>query len=386
MKNLLLRTARHQRGWSQQHLADFAGLSLSTIERAERGEALRIDNLERLCTCLEQTPEQLGLLNVKGKSLDGMKLLHHSHLNETLDHIESIIDLAWEAWFAANPKQAAREITKLLPGLEKTIYTPSLSAAALRASELAIRAHGLLGCVSLDALHNEMALFHYTQAQTYAEEIRDKDLMLTYMALLGDVLRRQNKKREAIACMEEAKDKAIGTTHATQGHVLQLLAYAYADAGNEAGFEKTIHHATDLLGCTGEGRDAAKKEFNPFEIYEIQGKANRDLGRPQKALVFFDAAEKSLGKATSIATPRFYALLAISRGQAYCDAGDLTVGIDAATRGFLLANQCDSARQMNRVRKLVKKLERPESPYRGERKIGELKDLLYETYLHKNMD
>lgn len=62
MKNLLLRAARQQQGWNQQQLADFAGVSLSTVERAERGEPIRIDNLERLCTCLQKTPEQLGLI------------------------------------------------------------------------------------------------------------------------------------------------------------------------------------------------------------------------------------------------------------------------------------------------------------------------------------
>ena len=36
-RNHLLREARLKKGWSQQQLADFAGLSLSTVERAERG-------------------------------------------------------------------------------------------------------------------------------------------------------------------------------------------------------------------------------------------------------------------------------------------------------------------------------------------------------------
>jgi len=65
MKNLLLRAARQQKGWNQQQLADFAGVSLSTVERAERGESTRIDNIERLCTCLQKSPEQLGLLNTE---------------------------------------------------------------------------------------------------------------------------------------------------------------------------------------------------------------------------------------------------------------------------------------------------------------------------------
>ena len=70
MTNMLLRTARRQRGWSQQQLADFATISLSTVERAERGEPIRIDNLERLCTCLQQTPEQLGLLNLEDQDVN----------------------------------------------------------------------------------------------------------------------------------------------------------------------------------------------------------------------------------------------------------------------------------------------------------------------------
>jgi tetratricopeptide (TPR) repeat protein len=216
--------------------------------------------------------------------------------------------------------------------------------------------------------------------------IRDKELSMTYLALIGDVLRRQNKKQVAIQYMEDARDKAVDATHATQGHILQLLAYTYADIGNEVYFDSTIRHATDLLAFTGEGRDAAKKEFNPFEIYEIQGKAYRDLGKSLKAISFLDAAEKSLEGATSVVTPRFHTLLAISRGQAYCDSGDLSLGIDLAMHGFLLANRCDSARQMNRVRKLLKKLENSDSPHRGQRKVAELKDLVYETYLHMNLD
>lgn len=65
MRNLLLRAARQQKGWNQQQLADFAGVSLSTIERAERGEPIRADNIQRLCTCLQKTPEQLGLLKTE---------------------------------------------------------------------------------------------------------------------------------------------------------------------------------------------------------------------------------------------------------------------------------------------------------------------------------
>src|SRR5215472_5508284 len=70
MTNLLLRTARQQKGWNQQQLADFAELSVSTIERAERGESIRVDSIQRLCACLHRTPEQLGLLHREQEERD----------------------------------------------------------------------------------------------------------------------------------------------------------------------------------------------------------------------------------------------------------------------------------------------------------------------------
>jgi len=67
MRNTLLRTERLRRGWTQQQLADFAGLSLSTVERAEKGESIRVDCIQRLCECLSKTSEELGLLKIDEK-------------------------------------------------------------------------------------------------------------------------------------------------------------------------------------------------------------------------------------------------------------------------------------------------------------------------------
>ena len=58
MRNALLRTERLRRGWTQQQLADFAGISLSTVERAEKGESIRVDCIQRLCECLSKRSEE----------------------------------------------------------------------------------------------------------------------------------------------------------------------------------------------------------------------------------------------------------------------------------------------------------------------------------------
>ena len=70
MHNTLLRTERLRRGWTQRQLADFAAISLSTVERAEKGESIRVDCIQRLCECLSKTSEELGLLKIDRRALE----------------------------------------------------------------------------------------------------------------------------------------------------------------------------------------------------------------------------------------------------------------------------------------------------------------------------
>lgn len=44
---------RRLRGWKQETLAQFAGVSLSTVERIERGEAVSTESLDRVAVALE---------------------------------------------------------------------------------------------------------------------------------------------------------------------------------------------------------------------------------------------------------------------------------------------------------------------------------------------
>src|SRR6266699_1608278 len=71
MRNTLLRAERLRHGWTQQQLADFAGISLSTVERAEKGESIRVDCIQRLCECLSKTSEELGLLKIDERAAEG---------------------------------------------------------------------------------------------------------------------------------------------------------------------------------------------------------------------------------------------------------------------------------------------------------------------------
>ena len=85
MRNALLRTERLRRGWTQQQLADFAGISLSTVERAEKGESIRVDCIQRLSECLSKRSEELGLLKIEEKAGENN---HHTRPRTTLHKSE----------------------------------------------------------------------------------------------------------------------------------------------------------------------------------------------------------------------------------------------------------------------------------------------------------
>jgi len=391
--NAQLKRIRELRGWSQENLAEKIGTTQKIVSRWERGESTPVPYYrQRLCKLFEKNAAELGFVSKQLRDDDSQETSKNTTsingnvnsaildmgVTDKLDSSETIIDLAWEAWFASRPREAARSVNKLLPVLEKIAYSPYLSSHTLRAKKLAIRGHGLLGSVCLDALQYDTALFHYIQAHRFAEEIHDRDLASIYLCLMGDVLRQQNDLSGALSYMENARGLATAASNTARGHILQLLAYTYGDTRQEAAFERTISEATDLLAFSGEGIDTAQKEFIPFEIYEIRGKINRDLGKPLNAIPYLELAEKSLATADSV-TPRWHALLEISRAQAYCDAGDIAMGIELACKGFIMAYQCHSLHQMNRVRKLLRKLEKGSS--RNHPRVQDLKNLLYETYL-----
>ncbi len=275
-----LRQLRERLNLSIDDMAEVTGVSARTILRAEQGHGLYPGSRRQLCAYLQKSPEELGLQPaslIRAGTGVYENIVHPSvfdlGVTEKLDSAESIINLAWEAWFASRPSVVSRSVNKLLPGLEKIAYSPYPPGQTLRAKELAIRAHGLLGSVCLDALQNDTALFHYMQAHRFAEEIHDEDHATTYLCLVGEVLRRQKDEAGALSHMENAREKASGASHATRGHILQLLAYAYGDTGQEVAFEQTISEATDLLAFSGEGRDTAQKEFIPLKFMRSGGRS-----------------------------------------------------------------------------------------------------------------
>ncbi len=209
-----------------------------------------------------------------------------------------------------------------------------------------------------------------------SEEIGDADLIVAHMTQLGDGYRRKGDKETALDLMRAALDRSQGIRRATRGYTLQMIAYTSADAGDEHAFDRYIGEAIDLLGHSGEAEGVARRDYIPFETLEIYGKATRDFGRPIEALEYLRRAEEALESRPNV--PRWHAVLTISKAQALCDAGELDEGVRLAISGLTLAHNCQSPRQMNRVRKLLRKLD--ESEYGHAPALRPLREVIYDIY------
>lgn len=56
----MIKTMRLSRGWSQEQLADFSGLSVRTVQRLERGHSAGLESLKCIAVALEVDVSALG--------------------------------------------------------------------------------------------------------------------------------------------------------------------------------------------------------------------------------------------------------------------------------------------------------------------------------------
>lgn len=87
-----VRTLRQERGWSQAQLAEFAGLSLRTIQRIEKGQAPTMESRKALAAVFEI---ELQDLESDGQEIDESALLPEEA--DELDHIRRTKRFAYDA-------------------------------------------------------------------------------------------------------------------------------------------------------------------------------------------------------------------------------------------------------------------------------------------------
>jgi tetratricopeptide (TPR) repeat protein len=351
-------------------------VSAKTLNRWERGETPLPDwALADLAKVLKVSEEEL--LHGPREADPALPVnVSAAFTGLDLDIAESIVTMGYTCWVASQPHDARRAAQSVLPWLETLQRRAPRSPQAQRGKQLLARGNELLGALALDLLENDAAIAYFRRALTLSEELGDVNLLAAHLTQLGDAYRRKGDKETALVLMQSALERSTRAERATRGYVLEMIAYTYADSGDEPAFAHHIEQAIDLLGHSGEGQGAAQRDFIPFEVLEIYGKVLRDFGHPAQALAYLERAERALLDRPNV--PRWHAVLTISKAQALCDAGELEVGVDLAMQGMTLAHDCQSPRQMNRVRKLMRKMEA--SPRADAPALAPLRDLVQEIY------
>ena len=236
MKNHLLREARLRKGWSQQQLADFAGISVSTVERAERGEPLRIDSIQRLCECLDRTPEELGLLKnedrIEGKEREALADLTN-HLNTTGlwddDVLSRGIAACQDLFFGGHP----HEVEAILPLYchHTKLLARQPSPFQKNAARLASQAH-LLACELLADRENFGAAEQAgKQAFIYGEIADDTNLQVASLIGLGNIGFHRKLSQMALRAYQKAISLLDKATPLLRGRTYAGIAEVYAMRG-----------------------------------------------------------------------------------------------------------------------------------------------------------
>ncbi|SFF96780.1 DNA-binding transcriptional regulator, XRE family [Planifilum fulgidum] len=240
MKNHLLREARLRKGWSQQQLADFAGISVSTVERAERGEPLRIDSIQRLCECLDKTPEELGLLkNEDRKKEKEMEALLHDITPLTNnwntadlwhdDVLSRGIAACQDLFFNGHPHQ----VEAILPLYchHTTLLARQPSPFQQKAARLASQAH-LLACELLADRENFGAAEQAgKQAFIYGKIADDTNLQVASLIGLANIGFHRKLTNVALRAYQRAISLLDNATPLLKGRTYAGIAEVYAMRG-----------------------------------------------------------------------------------------------------------------------------------------------------------
>jgi len=404
MRNMLLRAARQQEGWNQQQLADFAELSLSTIERVERGEPIRVDSIQRLCTCLHKTPEQLGLLNGEheeneGDEMNRRQTLHILGVTGTallvgvpptrldLQEIENLFarKLArLQTWIVEELEDGTRLRWQLYYTSRNTLTEDGLLNQMMKLEQLAddggkdhvricqvlAQNYQLAGSLARDTFHYHEASKYFRKAQYAADETDLPDLKATALARHGLVFLRQERLEKALKLYRSAADAAKHAESYTRAYVLSGLAEALAR--NEYGEEcyRMLDQAEQLLDQVQSvplEEDFAYVQLTMQSLQDSRGECSVLLGEPLKGLDYLIAAEQHLDQKMS----RNHCRLLMQQSEAFLAADQPDQCVQRALKGLHIAYQLESTSNINWSREIHVKLQA--SKWKNEPVVEELK-------------
>jgi transcriptional regulator with XRE-family HTH domain len=398
MKNTLLLTARRQKGWSQQQLADFAEISASTVGRAERGEPIRVDNIERLCACLQRTPEQLGLVHtededvnrrqaiktigsagasviIASQGIDGEidRLLARKLTrlqNWVVDSLEDGTRLRWQLYYTSRNSLTENGLLSQIARLEQ--LADDGGDQHQRVCRILAQNYQLAGSVARDRFQYTKALEFFQKAEKLHEDTQLPDLTATAIARQAIALLRKDPERyldQSLTLYSSALDTVKHAEPYTQAYVFSHNAEALARKGDYDGCIKSLDQAEALLSRAVNipiEEDFAYVHPSLQSLADSRGECYLWLGKPEKGLEYLQAAQKRLNQKMSRNSCRLLML----QSEAYLAAGQPDACVQQALKGLEVAHTLESTSNINWASEILTKLR--SSAFRNEPVVGEL--------------
>jgi transcriptional regulator with XRE-family HTH domain len=280
-----LRKARRSRGWKQQQLADFALISLSTVERAEAGKPIGLESIRRLSTCLGKSPEQLGLMKGEneasqieatedGKDMDANKrnsirtigttvgsslLLSQTlgtrpfslaqrgfklHNQEILDLCKTSLPIWYRLYFEGHHTEVRKVLSDHLLRLSSLAERPSRYQQL--AGNLASQAHQLAFLLAIHQQDFCTALMHTKEAFQCGVIAEDFNLQTSALIREGYVYYLVNDPESMLYIYQKAFQNCDKVPPLLQGGTYSGLAkaHAFSQQGQEADHFLGLTHDT----------------------------------------------------------------------------------------------------------------------------------------------
>lgn len=404
--NRLLRLERLRKGWSQQQLADFAVISLSTVERAEQGKSIRIDSIQRLCTCLDKTPEQLGLIwiasepkqdenqniSIDQEREDDEAVKRRSFLQtlagiglaasitptrlplseELLPILESDMAARWELYYTAGPVRAAAGLDTWMKTLASWAQTSEGTPWLSRFQVLLTIGYQLQSCVARDLMKYRQAHIAYQAAFNIAQELDNSKLIAAALAREGVTLTQQEKPEDAILHLRGALNILDDPGFPVlTGHILQALSEAYAKIGQSYESWASIDQAEKTLT----GREQIQEHslirgVTPASIAAQKGVNAVLLQDYHQAIKLIDDGLKTYNPSLIRARARLFA----QKAEAFYRLNELDGCVVAAQEALGLAASAGAAKTIGSIKNLHLAL--TESRWRQEKPVIQLGRIL----------
>jgi len=391
MKNILLRQARQQQGWSQQQLSDFAEVSISTIARAERGEPIRVDNIQRLCTCLQKTPEQLGLVKTEdqeGNRCRAIKSIGTAGVslvigpspslttsqetdreidrlivrklirlqNWVIDGLQDGTQLRWQLYYTSRNSLTEDGLLSQIARLEQ--LADDGGEYYQHVCRILVQNYQLAGTLARDQFQYTKSLQYFQKAEHLHEDIQLPDLTATAIARQGVALLRKDQEKflnKSLALYSRAIDQAKHAEPYTQAYVLSGYAEALARKGNYDKCIKSLDQAETLLSRITPvpiEEDFAYVRLTLQSLTDSRGECYVLLGKPEKGLEYLQAAQKKLDQKMS----RNNCRLLMQQSEAYLAAGEPDACVQQALNGLEIAHTLESTSNIHWASEILAKL------------------------------